>query len=53
MRLSGADVGQLESIEARNYTAVAKLQIREGVRLPKGTTVELGSATRSETSSSR
>lgn len=45
VRLSGADVGQLESIEARNYTAVAKLQIREGVRLPKGTTVELRSAT--------
>lgn len=45
VRLNGADVGQLDSIEARNYTAVATLRIGEGVRLPKGTTVELRSAT--------
>jgi virulence factor Mce-like protein len=45
VRLGGADVGQLESITVRNYTAIAKLQIQEGVRLPKGTTVELRSAT--------
>ncbi|MDA2990287.1 MAG: MlaD family protein [Actinomycetota bacterium] len=45
VRLAGADVGQLESLEARDYTALAKLRIRDGVRLPKGTTVELRSAT--------
>ena len=45
VRLAGADVGQLESLEARDYTALAKLRIRDGVRLPRGTTVELRSAT--------
>lgn len=45
VRLAGADVGQLDAIEARDYTAVAKLRIRDGVQLPKGTTVELRSAT--------
>ena len=45
VRLAGADVGQLEAIAARDYTAVATLRIRDGVRLPKGTTVELRSAT--------
>ena len=45
VRLAGADVGQLESLEERDYTALAKLRIRDGVRLPKGTTVELRSAT--------
>lgn len=45
VRLAGADVGQMESIEARDYTAVARLGINDGVRLPKGSTVELRSAT--------
>ena len=45
VRLAGADVGQLETITARDYTAVATLRIRDGVQLPKGTTVELRSAT--------
>lgn len=45
VRLAGADVGQLETLEARNYTAVATLRISDGVRLPEGTTVELRSAT--------
>jgi len=45
VRLAGADVGQLETLEARDYTAVATLRIRDGVRLPEGTTVELRSAT--------
>lgn len=45
VRLGGADVGQMESISARNYTAVATLWIQDGVRLPKGTTAELRSAT--------
>jgi len=45
VRLAGADVGQMESIKARDYTAVATLRIAEGVRLPRGTTAELRSAT--------
>lgn len=45
VRLAGADVGQLETLTARDYTAVARLRIRGGVQLPKGTQVELRSAT--------
>ena len=45
VRLAGADVGQLETLQARDYTAVATLRISDGVRLPEGTTVELRSAT--------
>ncbi|MCX6483898.1 MAG: MlaD family protein [Mycobacterium sp.] len=45
VRLAGADVGQMESIEARDYTAVATLRIADGIRLPRGTTAELRSAT--------
>jgi virulence factor Mce-like protein len=45
VRLAGADVGQLETLEARDYTAVATLRISDGVRLPEGTTAELRSAT--------
>ncbi|MFN8071696.1 MAG: MlaD family protein [Mycobacterium sp.] len=45
VRLAGADVGQLESLDAKDYTAVAKLRIANGVQLPQGSTVELRSAT--------
>ena len=45
VRLAGADVGQLESLDAKDYTAVATLRIANGVRLPQGSTVELRSAT--------
>ena len=45
VRLAGADVGQLETLQARDYTAVATLRISDGVRLPEGTTAELRSAT--------
>ncbi|MDO3638532.1 MlaD family protein [Mycolicibacterium arseniciresistens] len=45
VKLAGADVGQLESMVARNYTAVATLRIMDGVRLPVGSTAELRSAT--------
>lgn len=45
VRLAGADVGQLETLEAKDYTAVATLRIANGVQLPKGSTVELRSAT--------
>ena len=45
VRLAGADVGQLESLDAKDYTAVATLRIANGVQLPQGSTVELRSAT--------
>ena len=45
VRLAGADVGQMETLVARDFTAVATLRIRGSVRLPKGTTAELRSAT--------
>ncbi|OBI37597.1 MlaD family protein [Mycobacterium colombiense] len=45
VKLAGADVGQLESMIARNYTAVTRLRIRDGVQLPRGSTAELRTAT--------
>ena len=45
VKLAGADVGELESMVARNYTAVTTLRIMDGVRLPRGSTAELRSAT--------
>ena len=45
VRLAGADVGEMETLVAKDYTAVATLRIRDGVELPRGTTVELRSAT--------
>ncbi|MBP2454212.1 virulence factor Mce-like protein [Mycolicibacterium lutetiense] len=45
VKLAGADVGELESMVARNYTAVTTLRIMDGVRLPRGTEAELRSAT--------
>lgn len=45
VRLAGADVGEMETLEAKDYTAVATLRIRDGVQLPQGTNVELRSAT--------
>ncbi|MGD9622159.1 MAG: MlaD family protein [Mycolicibacterium sp.] len=45
VKLSGADVGTLKSLVAKNYTAVAELQIKNGVQIPVGSTVELRSAT--------
>ena len=45
VRLAGADVGEMETLVAKDYTAVATLRIRDGVELPQGTTVELRSAT--------
>jgi virulence factor Mce-like protein len=45
VKLAGADVGQVESMVARNYTAVTTLRIRDGVLLPRGSTVELRTAT--------
>ncbi len=45
VKLAGADVGLLESMVARNYTAVTTLRISAGVRLPQGSTAELRTAT--------
>jgi virulence factor Mce-like protein len=45
VKLAGADVGQVESMEARNYTAVTTLRIRDGVLVPRGSTAELRTAT--------
>ena len=45
VKLAGADVGQVESMAARNYTAVTTLRIRDGVQLPRGSTAELRTAT--------
>lgn len=45
VKLAGADVGQLESMVARNYTAVTTLRLMDGVRVPVGSTAELRSAT--------
>ena len=45
VKLAGADVGQVESLVARNYTAVTELRSRNGVQIPVGSTVELRSAT--------
>jgi phospholipid/cholesterol/gamma-HCH transport system substrate-binding protein len=45
VKLAGADIGQLESMIARNYTAVTTLRIMDGVRVPVGSTAELRSAT--------
>jgi virulence factor Mce-like protein len=45
VKLAGADIGQLESMEARNYTAVTTLRIMDGVQIPQGSTAELRSAT--------
>ena len=45
VRLAGADVGEVDSMAARNYTAVVTMKIRTDVAIPVGTTAELRSAT--------
>ncbi|WP_261861125.1 MCE family protein, partial [Mycobacterium montefiorense] len=45
VKLAGADVGQVEAMSARNYTAVTTLRIRNDVQLPRGSTAELRTAT--------
>jgi len=45
VRENGADVGEVESMAAKNYAAVVTMRIRSEVRLPVGTTAELRSAT--------
>lgn len=45
VKLNGADIGTVDSIETRNYIAYVTLSVREDVPLPVGTTAELRSAT--------
>jgi virulence factor Mce-like protein len=45
VKLAGANVGEVESMVARNYTAVTTLRVEDGVLLPKGSTAELRTAT--------
>ncbi|NOQ57826.1 MlaD family protein [Mycolicibacterium fortuitum] len=45
VKLGGADIGQVEDMVARDFTAVTTLRISDDVRLPAGSTAELRSAT--------
>jgi len=45
VKLNGADIGQVDTMRARDFAAVVTLRIRSGVVLPAGTTAELRSAT--------
>lgn len=45
VKLGGADIGHVEDMAARDFTAVTTLRISGGVQLPVGTTAELRSAT--------
>jgi virulence factor Mce-like protein len=45
VRLYGADIGEVESIEAEDFTAKVSMRIRQDVPLPVGSTAELRSAT--------
>ncbi|ORA66150.1 hypothetical protein BST26_17570 [Mycolicibacterium insubricum] len=45
VRVGGADVGEVVGMSAKDYTAVVQMRILDGIRLPKGTTAELRSAT--------
>ncbi|TMS55972.1 MlaD family protein [Mycobacterium sp. DBP42] len=45
VKRAGADIGQVEDMVARDFTAVTTLRINDDVRLPAGSTAELRSAT--------
>ena len=45
VKLNGADIGEVESIRAQNFTAYVQMRIRDDVALPVGSTAELRSAT--------
>lgn len=45
VKLDGADIGEVETMKAQNYTAIVTMHIEDSVRLPVGTTAELRSAT--------
>ncbi|MEB3031825.1 MlaD family protein [[Mycobacterium] nativiensis] len=45
VKLNGANIGEVESIRAEDFTATVAMRIRDDVRLQDGLTVELRSAT--------
>ncbi|MFC8526148.1 MlaD family protein [Nocardia sp. NPDC057227] len=45
VKLDGVDIGQVDAMTARDYTAVVTLRVTADVRLPAGTSAELRSAT--------
>lgn len=45
VKLAGADIGQVEQMVARDFSAVTTLRISGGVALPVGSTAELRAAT--------
>jgi len=45
VRLHGADVGEVDSIVAQDFTARVRIRVRSDVALPRGSTAELRSAT--------
>lgn len=45
VKMGGADIGEVDAMEAKNYTAVTTLRIRSDVKVPVGSTAELRSAT--------
>jgi virulence factor Mce-like protein len=45
VRLGGADIGEVVSMNATDYTAVVTMQVRKGVQLPVGSVAELRTAT--------
>ncbi|MBO0853437.1 MAG: MCE family protein [Nocardia sp.] len=45
VRMSGADIGEVTGMRARDYAAVVTMRIRSNAKLPIGTTAELRSAT--------
>ena len=45
VRLGGADIGEVVSMNATDYTAVVTMRVRQGVELPIGSVAELRTAT--------
>ena len=45
VKLGGADIGEVTSMKARDYSAVVTMRIMGGLELPEGSTAELRSAT--------
>lgn len=45
VKLAGADIGEVESMAARDFSAVTTLRIRDDVTLPTGSTAQLRTAT--------
>jgi virulence factor Mce-like protein len=45
VKLNGDDIGRVDRIVAKNYTAQVSMDVRQDVHLPEGTTAELRQAT--------